>query len=74
MAQGRSTQIISMIKWIRTSRLSTKNSLSIEEVPGRELLETVLLLLVERLEVRVEQRVLLLQVAHLRELKTFLQK
>ena len=26
MAQGRSTQVISMIKWIRTSRLSTKNS------------------------------------------------
>ena len=24
MAQGRSTKIISMIKWIRTSRLSTK--------------------------------------------------
>ena len=28
MAQGRSTKIISMIKWIRTSRLSIKNSLS----------------------------------------------
>jgi len=28
MAQGRSTEIISMIKWIRTSRLSMKNSLS----------------------------------------------
>jgi len=28
MAQGRSTKIISMIKWIRTSRLSVKNSLS----------------------------------------------
>ena len=27
MVQGRSTQIISMIKWIRTSRLSIKNSL-----------------------------------------------
>ena len=27
MAQGRSTKIISMIKWIRTSRLSIKNSL-----------------------------------------------
>ena len=27
-AQGRSTKIISMIKWIRTSRLSIKNSLS----------------------------------------------
>ena len=26
MAQGRSTNIISMIKWIRTSRLSIKNS------------------------------------------------
>ena len=28
MAQGRSTKIISMIKWIRTNRLSIKNSLS----------------------------------------------
>ena len=28
MAQGGSTKIISMIKWIRTSRLSIKNSLS----------------------------------------------
>ena len=28
MAQGRSTEIISMIKWIRTRRLSIKNSLS----------------------------------------------
>ena len=28
MAQGRSTKIISMIKWIRISRLSIKNSLS----------------------------------------------
>jgi hypothetical protein len=28
MAQGRSTQVISMIKWIRTSRLSIKKSLS----------------------------------------------
>ena len=28
MAQGRSTKIILMIKWIRTSRLSIKNSLS----------------------------------------------
>jgi len=27
MAQGRSTKIISMIEWIRTSRLSIKNSL-----------------------------------------------
>ena len=32
MAQGRSTQIISMIKWIWTNRLSIKNSLS---TPGR---------------------------------------
>ena len=30
MAQGRSTKIISMIKWIRTSRLSIKNSLSVD--------------------------------------------
>jgi len=28
MAQGQSTEIISMIKWIRTSRWSMKNSLS----------------------------------------------
>jgi len=28
MVHGRSTKIISMIKWIRTSRLSVKNSLS----------------------------------------------
>ena len=28
MAQGRSSKIISMIDWIRTSRLSIKNSLS----------------------------------------------
>ena len=28
MAQGRSTKIISMIKWVRSSRLSVKNSLS----------------------------------------------
>jgi len=29
MAQGRSTKIISMMKWIRASRLSIKNSLSL---------------------------------------------
>ena len=29
MAQGRSTKIISMIKWIRTSRLAMKISLSL---------------------------------------------
>ena len=29
MAQGRSTKIVSMIKWIRTSRLSIKNSQSL---------------------------------------------
>ena len=31
MAQGRSTKTISMIKWIRTSRLSIKKSLSLRE-------------------------------------------
>jgi len=31
MAQGRSTKVISMIKWIRTSRLSIKNSLALQE-------------------------------------------
>ena len=30
MAQGRSTQVISMIKWIWTTRLSLKNSLSLD--------------------------------------------
>ena len=35
MAQGRSTKTISMIKWIRTSRLSRKNALSPNpELPG----------------------------------------
>ena len=33
MVQGRSTKIISIIKWIRTSRLSIKNSLSYEPSP-----------------------------------------
>ena len=28
MAQGRSTKILSMIKWIQTGRLAIKNSLS----------------------------------------------
>ena len=36
MAQGRYTRIISMIKWIRTSRLSIKNALS---VAGRQMLK-----------------------------------
>jgi len=36
MAQGRSTKIIEMIKWIRTRRLSIKNTLSCKGalVPG----------------------------------------
>ena len=34
MAQGRSTKIISMIEWIRTSRLSIKNSLTHGAAPG----------------------------------------
>ena len=37
MAQGRSTRIISMIKWIRTSRMSIEKSLSLQyrgEVEG----------------------------------------
>jgi len=34
MAQGRSTKIISMIQWIRTSRLSIKNSLSLSRDAG----------------------------------------
>ena len=33
MAQGRSTNIISMIEWIRTSRLSLKNCLSLTDTP-----------------------------------------
>ena len=32
MGQGRSTNVISMIKWIRTSRLSIKNSLSLRVI------------------------------------------
>ena len=31
MAHGQSTKIIQMIKWIRTSRLSVKNSLSLRQ-------------------------------------------
>ena len=30
MEQGRSTEFISMIKWIRTNRLSIENSLSVQ--------------------------------------------
>ena len=30
MAHGRSTELVSMIKWIRTSRMSTKKSLSVQ--------------------------------------------
>ena len=37
MAQGRSTQRISIIEWIRTSRLSIKNSLSGELRRGKKL-------------------------------------
>ena len=33
MAQGRSTEIISMIEWIQTSRMSTTESLSVGRVP-----------------------------------------
>ena len=36
MAQGRSVKIISMIKWIRTSRLSMKNSFSLQVLDGEE--------------------------------------
>jgi hypothetical protein len=32
MAQGRSTKIISIIQWIRTSRLSIKKSLSLPDL------------------------------------------
>ena len=34
MAEGRSSEIISMMKWIRTSRLSMKDSLSIKLIAG----------------------------------------
>ena len=34
MAQGRSTKIITMITWIRNSRLSIKHSLSLDLVDG----------------------------------------
>ena len=36
MAQGRSTKIIPMMKWIRTCRLSIKNSLSLQEIQQEE--------------------------------------
>ena len=36
MAQGWSAKIISMIKWIRTSRLSMKNSLYAGPLPSEE--------------------------------------
>jgi len=36
MAQGRSTKIISKIKWIWTSRLSIKNSLSVRSETAHE--------------------------------------
>ena len=39
MAQGQSTQIISMIKWIRTSRLSIKSSLSLTLLHEADLLD-----------------------------------
>ena len=35
MAQGRSTEIIYMIRWIRTSRLSIKNSRSLQGLGSR---------------------------------------
>jgi hypothetical protein len=41
MAQGRSTEIITMMKWIRTSRLSIKNSLSLKEETGGTLWRNV---------------------------------
>ena len=36
MAPGRSAKIISMIKWIRTSRLSIKKTLSLSRWAGRD--------------------------------------
>ena len=36
MAQGRSSKTISMVKWIRTSRLTLKNSLSLDPWNGRD--------------------------------------
>jgi len=42
MAQGRSTKIITMIKWIRTSRLSIKKSLSRNVGVGLEALRHAL--------------------------------
>ena len=39
MAQGRSTQVISMIKRIRTSRLSAKNSLSDAYLAGAAVID-----------------------------------
>jgi hypothetical protein len=39
MAQGRSTEVISMMKWIRNSRLSMKNALSLRHLLSAILLE-----------------------------------
>ena len=36
MAQGRSTEIISIIKWIRTSRLTINKSLALRPCPARK--------------------------------------
>ena len=36
MAQGQSLEIISMVKWIRTSRLSMKNLLSVRLDAGKD--------------------------------------
>ena len=41
MAQGRSTEIILMIEWIRTSRLSIKNSLSLSLSPAGDVALTI---------------------------------
>ena len=41
MTQGRSTTIISMIQWIRTGSLSTKNSLSLSRVRSAAVAEVL---------------------------------
>ena len=45
MAQGRSTEIISMIEWIRTRRLSMKNSLWQMKIAREEIFGPVMCIL-----------------------------
>ena len=41
MVQGRSTKIVSMVKWIRTSSSTIKNSLSDDKFPDNTILQVI---------------------------------